>query len=73
MISLGHHSGIPGQNPDSEWRGQEEAGRTQHTSELFTRTTTLKFVNTKNIKTDFTSILNVPIQNQTTFIRQTGL
>ena len=29
---------------DSESRGQEEAGRTQRTSELFTRSTALKFV-----------------------------
>ena len=30
---------------DSESRGQEEAGRTRRTSELFTRSTALKFVN----------------------------
>ena len=33
---------------DSESRGQEEAGRTRRTSELFTRSTTLKFVNALN-------------------------
>ena len=33
---------------DSESRGQEEAGRTRRTSELFTRSTTLKFVKTLN-------------------------
>ena len=33
---------------DSESRGQEEAGRTQRTSELFTRSTALKFVNALN-------------------------
>ena len=33
---------------DSESRGQEEAGRMQQTSELFTRSTTLKFVNALN-------------------------
>ena len=33
---------------DSEWRGQEEAGHTQRTSELFTRSTALKFVNALN-------------------------
>ena len=33
---------------DSESRGQEEAGRTQQTSELFTCSTALKFVNTLN-------------------------
>ena len=33
---------------DSELRGQEEAGRTQQTSELFTRSTVLKFVNALN-------------------------
>ena len=33
---------------DSESRGQEEAGRTQQTSELFTRSTALKFVNALN-------------------------
>ena len=33
---------------DSESRGQEEAGRTQRTSELFTCTTALKFVNALN-------------------------
>ena len=30
---------------DSELRGQEEAGRTRRTSELFTGSTTLKLVN----------------------------
>ena len=33
---------------DSESRGQEEAGRMQRTSELFTHSTALKFVNTLN-------------------------
>ena len=33
---------------DSESRGQEEVGRTQQTSELFTRSTALKFVNALN-------------------------
>ena len=33
---------------DSESRGQEEAGRTQRTSELFTCSTALKFVNALN-------------------------
>ena len=33
---------------DSESRGQEVAGRTQRTSELFTHSTTLKFVNALN-------------------------
>ena len=33
---------------DSESRGQEEAGRTRRTSELFTRSTALKFVNVLN-------------------------
>ena len=33
---------------DSELRGQEEAGHTQRTSELFTRSTVLKFVNALN-------------------------
>ena len=33
---------------DSELRGQEEAGCTQRTSELFTRSTALKFVNALN-------------------------
>ena len=33
---------------DSESQGQEEAGRTRRTSELFTRSTALKFVNTLN-------------------------
>ena len=33
---------------NSESRGQEEAGRTQRTSELFTRSTALKFVNALN-------------------------
>ena len=33
---------------DSESRGQEEAGRTRRTSELFTRSTALKFVNALN-------------------------
>ena len=33
---------------DSESRGQEEADRTRRTSELFTRSTTLKFVNALN-------------------------
>ena len=33
---------------DSESRGQEEAGRTRQTSELFTRSTALKFVNALN-------------------------
>ena len=32
----------------SESRGQEEAGRTQQTSELFTRSTALKFENALN-------------------------
>ena len=32
----------------SESRGQEEAGRTRRTSELFTRSTALKFVNALN-------------------------
>ena len=36
------------QTHDSESRGQEEAGRTRQTSELFTRSTALKFVNTLN-------------------------
>ena len=31
---------------DSESRGQEEAGRARRTSELFTRSTALKFENT---------------------------
>ena len=31
----------------SESQGQEEAGRTRRTSELFTRSTALKFVNSK--------------------------
>ena len=33
---------------DSELRVQEEAGRMQRTSELFTRSTALKFVNALN-------------------------
>ena len=33
---------------DSESRGQEEAGRTRRRSELFTRSTALKFVNALN-------------------------
>ena len=33
---------------DSESRGQEEAGRKRRTSELFTRSTALKFVNALN-------------------------
>ena len=33
---------------DSESRGQEESGRTQRTSELFTHSTALKFVNALN-------------------------
>ena len=33
---------------DSESRGQEEAGRTRRTNELFTRSTALKFVNALN-------------------------
>ena len=33
---------------DSESRGQEEVGRTRQTSELFTRSTALKFVNALN-------------------------
>ena len=33
---------------DSESRGQEEVGRMRQTSELFTRSTALKFVNTLN-------------------------
>ena len=33
---------------NSESRGQEEAGRTRRTSELFTRSTALKFVNALN-------------------------
>ena len=33
---------------DSESRGQEEAGRTRRTSELFTRSTALKFINALN-------------------------
>ena len=33
---------------DSESRGQEEASRTRRTSELFTRSITLKFVNALN-------------------------
>ena len=33
---------------DSESRGQEKAGRTRRTSELFTRSTALKFVNALN-------------------------
>ena len=33
---------------DSESRGQEEAGRTRRTSESFTRSTALKFVNALN-------------------------
>ena len=33
---------------DSESRGQKEAGRTRRTSELFTRSTALKFVNALN-------------------------
>ena len=33
---------------DSESRGQEEVGRTRRTSELFTRSTALKFVNALN-------------------------
>ena len=33
---------------DSESQGQEEAGRTQRTSELFTRSIALKFVNALN-------------------------
>ena len=33
---------------DSESRGQEEAGRTQQTSELFTHSTAMKFVDTLN-------------------------
>ena len=33
---------------DSESRGQEEAGRMQRTSELFTCSTALKFVNALN-------------------------
>ena len=32
----------------SESRGQEEAGRTRQTSELFTRSTALKFINALN-------------------------
>ena len=33
---------------DSELRGQEEAGRTQRTSKLFTGSTAVKFVNALN-------------------------
>ena len=33
---------------NSESRGQEEAGRTQRTSELFTRSTAVKFVDALN-------------------------
>ena len=33
---------------DNESRGQEEAGRTRRTSELFTCSTALKFVNALN-------------------------
>ena len=33
---------------DSESQGQEEAGRTRRTSELFTRSTALNFVNALN-------------------------
>ena len=33
---------------DNESRGQEEAGHMQRTSELFTRSTALKFVNALN-------------------------
>ena len=33
---------------DSESRGQEESSRTRRTSELFTRSTALKFVNALN-------------------------
>ena len=33
---------------DSEWRGQEEAGCMRQTSELFTGSTTVKFVNALN-------------------------
>ena len=33
---------------DSESRGQEEAGRMRRTSELYTRSTALKFVNALN-------------------------
>ena len=33
---------------DSESRGQEEAGRTRQTSELFTRSTAVKFVDALN-------------------------
>ena len=41
----GHHI----KTHDSESRGQEEAaGRTRRTSELFTRSTALKFVNALN-------------------------
>ena len=32
----------------SESRGQEEAGRTRRTSELFTRSTAVKFIDTLN-------------------------
>ena len=41
-----HVTGI--KTHDSESRGQEEAGRTRQTSELFTRSTALKFVNALN-------------------------
>ena len=33
---------------DSEWRGQEEAGHSQQTSELFTGSTAVNFVNALN-------------------------
>ena len=40
--------GIKIKTHDSESRGQEEAGCTRRTSELFTRSTALKFVNALN-------------------------
>ena len=46
LLEIGSRTHI--KTHDSESRGQEEAGHTQRTSELFTRSTALKFVNALN-------------------------
>ena len=46
LLQLGKTTRI--KTHDSESRGQEEAGRTRRTSELFTRSTALKFINALN-------------------------
>ena len=48
MRAGGHYSLFIIKTHDSESRGQEEAGRTRRTSELFTRSTALKFLNALN-------------------------